>query len=50
MIPVVAVERFAFASGISISYVAMNTVLSAFSSKIDLSFLNIEQRYSLVKA
>jgi len=50
LIPVVAVERFAFASGICISYVAMNTVLSAFSSKVDLSFLNIEERYSLVKA
>ena len=52
LIPVVAMERLMFAAGISVSFVAMNTMLSAFSSKtrIDLSFLNIEERYSLVKA
>jgi hypothetical protein len=50
LIPVVAAERLAFAAGISVSYVVVTTMLSAFSSKVDLSFLRIEERYSLVKA
>lgn len=50
LIPVVAVERLLFALGISVSYYAVNTALSAFSSKIELSFLNIEEKYSLWRA
>lgn len=52
LIPVVAVERLTFAAGIAISYVVMNTILSAYSSitKADISFLNLERRYSLLKA
>ena len=50
LIPIVAIERLAFAAGISVSYYAVNTVLGAFSSKVDFSFLNIEKKYALVKA
>jgi len=46
----VAIERLAFAAGISVSYYAVNTVLGAFSSKVDFSFLNIEKKYALVRA
>lgn len=49
LIPIVAVERLLFASGISVSYYAVNSLLEAFSSKIDLGFLNIEKKYSLLK-
>ncbi|MBU1166157.1 hypothetical protein KKF81_04350 [Candidatus Micrarchaeota archaeon] len=49
LIPVVAMERLAFASGITISYYAINSVLSAFASKVNLSFLNIEKKYSLIR-
>lgn len=50
LIPIVAVERLIFASGITVSYYAVNTALSAFSSKIDFSFLNIEKKYALFRA
>ena len=50
LIPIVAIERLAFAAGISVSYYAVNTVLGAFSSKVDFSFLNIEKKYALVRA
>ena len=48
LIPVVAVERLAFASGITVSYYAMNTVLEIASTKVDLSCLHIEKKYALV--
>ena len=47
LIPIVAFERLMFAAGISVSYYAVNTVLNAFSSKVDFSFLNIEKKYAL---
>jgi len=50
LIPIVAIERFAFATGISVCYYAVNTVLGAFSSKVDFSFLNIEKKYALWRA
>ncbi len=49
LIPIVAMERLLFASGISVSYYAVNTLLEAFSSRINLGFINIEKRYALVK-
>ncbi len=50
LIPIVAVERLAFASGITVSYYAMNTVLEIASTKVDLSCLRIEKKYALVRA
>lgn len=50
LIPVVAFERLLFASGISVSFVAVTTALKYVSARIDLSFLNIEEKYSLVRA
>lgn len=50
LIPVVFFERFVFATGISISYVAMNTVLGLISTRVNLSSLNIERKYALLKA
>ncbi len=41
------VERLAFAAGITLFYYAVTTVLAAFSSKVDFSFLNIEEKYAL---
>lgn len=40
-------ERFLFAAGITVFYYAVNTMLSAFSSRVDFSFLNIEKKYAL---
>jgi hypothetical protein len=50
LIPVVAFERILFAAGISVSFVAVTTALKYFSAKVNLSFLHIEEKYSLVKA
>jgi len=40
-------ERVIFALGITLSYYVVTTALNAFSAKTDLSFLNIEEKYSL---
>ncbi|NYZ73726.1 hypothetical protein H0O00_01150 [Candidatus Micrarchaeota archaeon] len=50
LLPVVAIERLSFAAGIAVSYYVANTVLQALSTKVDLSFINIEKKYALVKA
>ncbi len=50
LIPVVAVERTAFALGISGMYIAVNTLLSKLSSKLSSKVLNIDKRYVLGKA
>lgn len=50
LIPIVAFERLLFASGISVSFVAVTTALKYVSARIDLSFLNLEEKYSLVRA
>jgi hypothetical protein len=50
LIPIVAFERFMFAAGIAVSYYLVTTLLTAFSSRIDLSFLNIEKKYALWRA
>lgn len=48
--PVVVFERLLFAAGIIVSHYAVNTMLHAFSSKVDFSFLNIEKKYALWRA
>lgn len=50
LIPIVAFERLLFAAGISASFVLVTTALKYVSTRIDLSFLHIEGKYSLVKA
>ena len=49
LLPVVVLERAIFASGISVTYIAFNTVLEAVSvlTKTDFSFINIEKKYAL---
>jgi hypothetical protein len=47
---IVPVERLIFAIGITVSYYAVTTVLEKLSSKINLSSLNIERKYALVRA
>jgi hypothetical protein len=47
LIPIVAYERISFAIGISISYIAVNTILSGVSSRVDLRSLKIDRRYVL---
>jgi hypothetical protein len=50
LIPIVAYERLSFAIGISISYIAVNTILNSISSRIDLRALKIDRRYALFRA
>ena len=47
LIPVVAFERLMFASGISISYVAMNAVFARVEAVAKSGFVTLEQRYTL---
>ena len=47
LIPVVAFERLMFASGISVSYVALNTLLAKAESIFGLKSINIDERYVL---
>ncbi|MEK6842907.1 MAG: hypothetical protein AABY04_00305 [Candidatus Micrarchaeota archaeon] len=47
LIPVVLMERMAFAAGISVSFVAFNTVLSKVESLIPAQFVKIDRRYAL---
>lgn len=47
LVPITAYERFAFAVGISVSYIAVNTILNSISSKVDVSCLKIDPRYAL---
>lgn len=47
LIPIVAYERLSFAIGISVSYIAVNTVLSSISSRVDVSCLRVDPRYVL---
>jgi hypothetical protein len=47
LIPVVAFERFLFASGISASYVAFNTLLSRVDAVAKSGLVAIDRRYAL---
>ena len=48
LIPVVAFERLLFASGISVSYVAFNTVLSRVEAVAKSGIVSIDRRYVLM--
>jgi hypothetical protein len=47
LIPIVAFERLMFASGISISYVALNTFLAKIEQKLELKSITLDKRYVL---
>jgi hypothetical protein len=49
LIPIVIFERFLFASGISISFIVLNTLLDKVSIKAKSSILNIDKKYVLSK-
>ena len=50
LIPVVAFERLMFASGISISYVALNALFSRVEAIAKSGFVSLERRYALAPA
>ena len=50
LIPVVAFERFMFASGISISYVALNALFARVEAIAKSGFVTLEKRYAIVPA
>lgn len=50
LMAVTPVERILFAIGITAFYYAVNTMLYAFSTKVDFSFLNIDKKYALWRA
>ncbi|MFH1751127.1 MAG: hypothetical protein ABH863_05600 [Candidatus Micrarchaeota archaeon] len=47
LIPVVMYERMVFAAGISLSFIAFNTLLSRAGSLVSSEFLMIDRRYAL---
>ncbi len=47
LIPVVAVERFAFATGITVSFVAVNALLNRLFAENKADVLNVEKHISL---
>lgn len=49
LIPIVAFERGLFASGIAVSYIGFNTVLSKLESILPKKLINIERKYVLSK-
>lgn len=49
LIPVVAYERILFATGITVSYIAVNTLLDAATRRLNLSYIHIDPRYVAFK-
>lgn len=49
LIPVVIFERLIFASGITVSYVGLNTLLDKVSAKLKSGYVNVDKRYVLFK-
>jgi len=49
LVPITAFERLSFAIGISISYIAVNTIVSSISSRVDVRALRIDPRYVLFR-
>jgi len=45
LIPIVAYERLLFASGIALSYLAVNAVLAKIDTKLTTGFVNISKKY-----
>jgi len=49
LVPITAYERLSFAVGISISYIAVNTILNSISSRVDVRVLRVDPRYVLFR-
>ena len=49
LIPVVIYERLLFASGISVSFVLLNTLLDKLDSKTKSEYINVDKRYVLFR-
>jgi len=49
LVPITAYERLSFAVGISISYIAVNSILNSISSRVDVRVLKVDPRYVLFK-
>ncbi|MCX6775320.1 MAG: hypothetical protein NT130_00505 [Candidatus Micrarchaeota archaeon] len=49
LVPITAYERLFFAVGISISYIAVNTILNSISSRVDVRALRVDPRYVLFR-
>ena len=49
LIPIVIFERFLFASGITVSYIGLNTLLDKLSAKIKAGYLNVDKKYVLFR-
>jgi len=49
LVPITAFERISFAIGISISYIAVNSILNSISSRVDVRALRIDPRYVLFR-
>ena len=49
LIPIVIFERFLFASGITVSYIGLNTLLDRLGAKIKAGYLNVDKRYVLFR-
>ena len=49
LIPVVIYERFLFASGITISFISLNTLLDKLDAKTKSEYINVDKRYVLFK-
>ena len=49
LIPIVIFERLLFASGITISYVGLNTLLDRIDAKTKSEYVNIDKKYVLFK-
>lgn len=49
LIPVVIAERILFASGITISYIGLNTLLDKLGAKTKAEYLNIDKKYVLFR-
>ncbi len=48
LIPVVAIERFSFAIGIALAYVAFNTILDLAYDKLPQGIVSVNKKYSLL--
>jgi len=50
LIPIVIFERLVFASGITVSYIGINTLLDRLDNKLKAGYLNISRNYVLFKS
>jgi len=49
LIPIVIFERFLFASGITISFIGLNTLLDKLDTKTKAEYINVDKKYVLFR-